>query len=317
MTAPFPLEHPLSAFGIGASAETAYVRLLDGHDLARGSDADELIAAGLVAPGPSGVVPLSIDALLADRARKRAAEDATARAAAAPLRALYDAYLATSESSTVVQVIRGSSSIARIAAELTRAAHTRIDELIRGPFVTGPEPQLPEEQPEVMERGVAYRVVYAAALLRTPKLAAVIRESLAAGEDARAIADVPIRLMIVDDSRALVVLPHPGNDPSGLVAADADGLLVERSPMLDALRRLFDETWVRGSSLTHVRDGDDDERRGMLTLLSLGLTDAAIARTLGISERTVHRRVAAIAAELGVSGRFQLGVEATKRGLLG
>jgi hypothetical protein len=46
----------------------------------------------------------------------------------------------------------------------------------------------------------------------------------------------------------------------------------------------------------------------LLTLMASGLTDGAIARKLGISERTVRRRVSDILAELGVATRFQAGL---------
>jgi len=41
-----------------------------------------------------------------------------------------------------------------------------------------------------------------------------------------------------------------------------------------------------------------------------GLTDEAIARQLGLSHRTVQRRVAAFMADLGAHTRFQAGVKA-------
>ena len=47
-----------------------------------------------------------------------------------------------------------------------------------------------------------------------------------------------------------------------------------------------------------------------------GRTDEQIARKLGISLRTVRRRVAALMTELGVDTRFQAGVEAVRRGWL-
>ena len=50
--------------------------------------------------------------------------------------------------------------------------------------------------------------------------------------------------------------------------------------------------------------------------LAAGAKDEQIARTLGISLRTVRRRVADLLIELGVDTRFQAGVEAVRRGWL-
>ena len=47
-----------------------------------------------------------------------------------------------------------------------------------------------------------------------------------------------------------------------------------------------------------------------------GAKDEQIARTLGLSLRTVRRRVADLMIELGVDTRFQAGVEAARRGWL-
>jgi DNA-binding NarL/FixJ family response regulator len=49
-------------------------------------------------------------------------------------------------------------------------------------------------------------------------------------------------------------------------------------------------------------------------MLQAGYKDQAIARQLGMSARTVTRRIAAIASRLGLDTRFQLGTEAAKRG---
>jgi DNA-binding NarL/FixJ family response regulator len=46
-----------------------------------------------------------------------------------------------------------------------------------------------------------------------------------------------------------------------------------------------------------------------MALLIAGLTDTASARHLGVSLRTVQRRVAALLDELGVQTRFQAGAK--------
>lgn len=50
----------------------------------------------------------------------------------------------------------------------------------------------------------------------------------------------------------------------------------------------------------------------LLTLMRTGATDRAIARELGISLRTLHRRIARLQSLLGVQSRFQLGVLAAE-----
>jgi DNA-binding NarL/FixJ family response regulator len=62
--------------------------------------------------------------------------------------------------------------------------------------------------------------------------------------------------------------------------------------------------------------GPDDLRRFLLEALGSGAQDEQIARRLGLSLRTVRRRVAELMEELGAQSRFQAGVEAARRGWL-
>jgi len=55
-------------------------------------------------------------------------------------------------------------------------------------------------------------------------------------------------------------------------------------------------------------------RTMLLRQLSRGAKDEQIARSLGVSLRTVRRRMADLFEELGVESRFQAGVEAVRRG---
>jgi DNA-binding NarL/FixJ family response regulator len=54
--------------------------------------------------------------------------------------------------------------------------------------------------------------------------------------------------------------------------------------------------------------------RRLLRLMRTGAIDETIARELGISLRTVHRRITRLQNLLGVRSRFQLGVIACERG---
>ena len=56
--------------------------------------------------------------------------------------------------------------------------------------------------------------------------------------------------------------------------------------------------------------------RELLALVGLGLTDQAIARQLGLSERTIQRMMSAIMTRLDATTRFQAGVRAKELGWL-
>ena len=56
--------------------------------------------------------------------------------------------------------------------------------------------------------------------------------------------------------------------------------------------------------------------RQVLLMLAGGATDETIARQLGVSSRTVERRVRALLDRLGAETRFQAGAQAARRGWL-
>ncbi|MFF5768417.1 helix-turn-helix domain-containing protein [Streptomyces tanashiensis] len=51
-----------------------------------------------------------------------------------------------------------------------------------------------------------------------------------------------------------------------------------------------------------------EETGHLLALMATGATDRAIARMLGVSERTVLRRITRVQQQLGAQSRFQLGL---------
>jgi DNA-binding CsgD family transcriptional regulator len=174
-----------------------------------------------------------------------------------------------------------------------------------------------------LEEGIRYRVIYARSLLGEPGMLDVIRRDIKAGEQARVIDEVPLKMGIVD--RRVALLPLYTEAPSGFPG----WLLVHRCALLDALVALFETMWLSALPLDGVvglpvgaagagRDsGDKDlaaEDIRLLTLLLAGMTDDAIARQLGIGKRTVVRRVAQLMSRAGVSTRMQLGWKASQLG---
>ena len=81
---------------------------------------------------------------------------------------------------------------------------------------------------------------------------------------------------------------------------------------------LFELMWERAAPVPDMDFGEarPDLRRFLLQQLAAGAKDEQIARTLGISLRTVRRRVADLLIDLGVDTRFQAGAEAVRRGWL-
>lgn len=202
-----------------------------------------------------------------------------------------------------LRIVFGKEAVAAQFLQLQQAATTDLRVLDRPPYAQDPARPNPGEQP-VLARGVRVRGIYAPEALEVPGALEVLREAMANGEEARVYVDVPLKLAVADRSTA--ILPFTGQT-SGMI----DSALVVYAPtLLDALVKLFDLLWQVAEPVLPRAETADDR---LLSLLSAGLKDEAIARQLGVSLRTVHRRTAELSATLGARTRFQAGVLAERR----
>ena len=137
-----------------------------------------------------------------------------------------------------------------------------------------------------------------------------LRARAEAGEQVRVLPDLPTRMFIIGTTHA--VLPEP------LGFTDEPRSLVRQQGLVEALTLLFELMWERAAPVPELDRGEarPDLRRFLLQQLASGAQDEQVARTLGISLRTVRRRVADVLTELGADTRFQAGVEAARRGWL-
>ena len=170
------------------------------------------------------------------------------------------------------------------------------------------ESRVSELLAEAMATGRRSRAIYPVrAVTEAPD---ALRTRALLGEQVRIISEVPTRMFILGDSHA--VLPEP------LGFADEPRVHVRQRSIVAALTLGFELLWSRAAPLPDLEAATarPDERRFLLEQLMAGATDEVIARKLGISLRTVRRRIAALMTELGVDTRFQAGVEAVRRGWL-
>ncbi|WP_028636657.1 helix-turn-helix transcriptional regulator [Nocardioides sp. URHA0032] len=151
--------------------------------------------------------------------------------------------------------------------------------------------------------GRASRAIYPVHAVGDPK---VLSARAAVGEQVRVLPEVPTRMLVIGDSH--VVLPEP------LGYADMPLAVVRQRGVVEAMAQWFELLWERAAVPAGGVAGRPDRRRFLLQQLAAGERDEQIARKLGISLRTVRRRVADLMSELGADSRFQAGVEAARRG---
>jgi transcriptional regulator TrmB len=128
------------------------------------------------------------------------------------------------------------------------------------------------------------------------------------GEEVRLIDDLPTRLMVIHPTHAIV--------PEPLGFADEPRLLVRQGALVAALTLLFELYWERALPASELSGTRTSERTFLLRQLQSGARDEQMARTMGLSLRTVRRRISDLMIELGADSRFQAGAEAARRGWL-
>ena len=210
----------------------------------------------------------------------------------------------------VVDVIHGVQAVRQRLAQLQAAATREVRVLMLSDVAfLAADDNIEEDR--ALARGVRYRVIVESGALERPGFLAAAREAAPVGEHVRVLPTLPTRLFISDDSMALLPMRSRGE------ARSAGALLVNPGGLLDLVTAIFEVYWSNATDFLSEGGGSeafDDLDRDVLKLLLLGLTDAAVGAQLGISVRTVQRRIAELLSRAGVSTRIQLGAEAVRRG---
>ncbi|MBV1848884.1 helix-turn-helix domain-containing protein [Catellatospora tritici] len=219
----------------------------------------------------------------------------------------------------LIEVVTGVDAIRHRFLQVQQAARTQIRTFITAPFVAVP-PEQNTAEPEAIGRGVRFRAVLDRAVLAEPGIVTDAVTSLRNGVQLRVADHLPMKLVLADADLGLVPLAvTPAGEPGAV--------LLHRSGVLDALDALFETVWRSAHPLELVGTGADAETaaelgapgptdldRRILALLLAGVTDQTVATQLGLSPRTLHRRLRHLMDIAGVQTRMQLGGHATRQG---
>ncbi|MFL6053856.1 MAG: helix-turn-helix domain-containing protein [Actinoallomurus sp.] len=309
----------LAPLDVTAFDETVYRELLARHDataselaesLECGLDRlvralDRLRARGLVsrlAGRPRRYAAAEPDVALEALIREREQSLAGLRMAAAEMATLFRRERAGDPGA--VEMVTGRDEVARRFLRLQHGVRNEMRMLDRPPYALAATNPV---EPAALRRGVRWRAVYAPEALEQPGALDEIQLMASLGEQARVTSGIPVKLAIADGEAALVSVDLK---QSAMAAA-----VVSSSALLDALVQLFEFTWERAAPIGVERPSPlaEDDRR-LLALLLAGLKDDAIARQLGLSTRTMRRRMKHLLDLLGADNRFQAGAQAARRG---
>jgi DNA-binding CsgD family transcriptional regulator len=235
------------------------------------------------------------------------------RAAQASLDRLAAHYRANSLAQTatgVFEIVRGIDALRRTSMDMLTSARSEVLNMVKPPVIA-----VQSDERAMPNEAASGRLIFETQSLEIPGTLATIQQGLRGQDEVRVHTRLPIKMLAVDRSVALLPLAQQDTTPVGV--------LVRQSAVLDAMLALFEYVWATAVPL-HVDNENspapgqpsvlsDDDRR-LLSLLLAGLTDEAIAAHRGISLRTVQRKVQALMNVAHVRTRMQLAWEAARQG---
>jgi len=195
-------------------------------------------------------------------------------------------------------------------ASLLASAQTEIHAVIAGGWYAADFAQVAHgPATTAAERGIRVRVLLQDAVLAQPAWHVLAGRVTGNGGEVRGTPLVPAGLLMVDRSRALFSIGPYGRA----------GTFVTRDRVaLGLLDALFRHEWQIGvphpPASGPTGPEPDDLELALLDLLASGAKDETAARLLGMSVRSVRRRVAELMSRLGAGSRFEAGVRAAERG---
>ncbi|MFG3172477.1 hypothetical protein [Streptomyces sp. NPDC048200] len=223
----------------------------------------------------------------------------------------------------IVEVVEGAAAVQRRFDQLFGGAREEVLVLASdAPLAVDRDAADPMER-DVLGRGVRFLTVVSQIHLEQDGAVDAARTAIESGMTLRVAPAIPMKLIIADRGRAMLPLVPDGGG--------ADALVVHGTTLVRALTLLFEQAWSTARPLTLAGDGgvsvgavepDADEPgltvldRQILSLLLAGLADRKLAAQLGVSLRTVERRIRLMMDRGQVQTRLQLGWHAARAGWL-
>lgn len=277
---------------------------------------------------PARDTPSGWAAVPIDRARRHLLAEADAQVAAAlgAAHSVYEATLALSGTFQAVYAdhvgnpdghpVSGGAQVSALLDHAARGATTSLAVMHRGPCAADGDGPGAARARAACERGVAARLVCLAAVTSAPQRLSRLQDLASSGVGVRTTHALPFELLVTDRATAVVVTDDGPGDGSGPAA-----VVTHNQRMVAVLQQLFDHYWGASVALDAPRPAADEpwtsgRQRQLLLMLAAGLTDEAIGRKLGVSERTVRRLIAELSLRVGAVSRFQAGVNVTRLGWL-
>ncbi|MCX4982555.1 helix-turn-helix domain-containing protein [Streptomyces sp. NBC_00572] len=248
-----------------------------------------------------------------DRLQDRLA--ATSRAHTA-LEALAGPFLragAAPRSEVEVEIVTDPQRVLRELTELTESVRTAVHVMHTGSVRREDMAAELDRDRRRADRGVRVRAMYSRRVGTVPEMTQHLADRAALGVELRLSPVVPMNMVLADENFAL--LPTDPHDP------DSPTILARGPGLVRSYLALYEYCWQAAARYGEEPresggDGLSDQQRAALHMLASGIKDEQIARSLGVSLRTVSRLLSEVMQELGAASRFEAGVKAARLGLL-
>jgi DNA-binding CsgD family transcriptional regulator len=214
----------------------------------------------------------------------------------------------------LVEIVSGSRAAQERVQQAQRTARQQLRGFDKPPYGANPT-AFNLVEGDLLRRGGVVRNIYERAAVEVPGRLADLEAGISLGEQARVLPSLPTKLILVDDTLAILPLQAAPEAIESIV-------VVHKSGPLEAVIALFETLWERSIPLRlptadwAAQDQPSAEERRILALLTAGTPDDVIARELRLSERTYQRRVRGLMERVNAQTRFQLARQAARRGWL-
>jgi HTH-type transcriptional regulator, sugar sensing transcriptional regulator len=212
-----------------------------------------LVEKGLASARPGNVVKyaatapeLAIDTLIQAHRQQLSDMELEARQMVGQLKPAYEAGKAETDPLEYIEVLRDKRAINERFAELQSAVKNEILVFTKPPYATPPQ-----ENVEGLAVTLTHeaRSIYEFGVFDDPAVAEGVRRFLEAGEEARFVPELPLKLVIIDETIVMFGMEDPVAGSSDLTI-----VVVEHSSLATVLKTAFNAFWEAGLTFEQAFD---------------------------------------------------------------
>lgn len=209
---------------------------------------DSLVEKGLASSRPGATVKyaavapqLAIERMVAAHRQELESLERSATSMIAQLTPAFESGRSHTDPLEYIEVLRDAGAINERFAELQAGVKREILVFTKPPYATPPEENV--EGLEVTRSHTA-RSVYEMSAFENPGWVAGIRRFIEAGEQARFVDSLPLKLVIIDETIVMFGMADPVGSGQDLTI-----MVVEHPSLATILKTAFEATWARGLTI--------------------------------------------------------------------